>query len=332
MEAMLIAPADCPKTVTLPGSPPNAAIFSCTNVIATAWSSRPQLPTRSPDWSLQRICIDSDRHLFVGSLDQRSEFEIASPGWRPVVSHDNRFRVHLWPLHRRTVMGRSDVRLRSRSRRFLAIGILVLMFSPVIATKLRTRNATGTTNQPPSVDRTAYQPIIRSLAWDIILNATIPVASYLRSGSSARWAGNCAGACSGRYDEGLAVAVHGNDTTWRHPSFRDLLNDYRGPITDSEAKAAAFSTDLVDAGQYRFNAFTKPDYPVLAAMARIQGDVTMRLSIDPATGEVTSVEAFSGNKILQDNAVAAAKKWRLEPSSAGAEKVNATLRYSLQCR
>jgi hypothetical protein len=30
---------------------------------------------------------------------------------------------------------------------------------------------------------------------------------------------------SGRYDEGLAGAVHGNDTTWRHPSFRDLLND-----------------------------------------------------------------------------------------------------------
>jgi|SRR5579862_1375836 len=137
---------------------------------------------------------------------------------------------------------------------------------------------------------------------------------------------------SGRYDEGLAVAVHGNDSTWRHPSFRDLLHDYSGPITNAEAKAAAFSIDLVDAGKYRFHAFAKPDYPVLAAMARIQGDVTIRLSIDPATGEVTSVEASSGNQILQDSAVAAAKKWRLEPNSAGAEKVNATLRYSLQCR
>ena len=137
---------------------------------------------------------------------------------------------------------------------------------------------------------------------------------------------------SGRYDEGLAAAVHGNDSTWRHPSLRDLLNDYRGPITNSEAKAAAFSIVLVDAEQYRFSAFAKPDYPVLAAMARIQGDVTMRLTIDPATGEVTSVEASSGNKILQDNAVATAKKWRLEPNSAGAEKVSVTMRYSLQCR
>jgi TonB family protein len=137
---------------------------------------------------------------------------------------------------------------------------------------------------------------------------------------------------SGRYDEGLAAAVHGNDTTWRHPRLRDLLNDYRGPITNSEAKAAALSIVLVDADQYRFSAFAKPDYPALAAMARIQGEVTMRLSIDPATGDVTSAEASSGNKILQENAVAAAKKWRLEPSSAGAETISVTLRYSLQCR
>lgn len=137
---------------------------------------------------------------------------------------------------------------------------------------------------------------------------------------------------SGRYDEGLAAAVHGHDGAWRHPSIRDLLKDYRGPITSSEAKAAAFSIVLIDAEQYRFSAFAKPDYPVLAAMARIQGDVAMRLTVNPATGEVTQVEASSGNKILRDNAVATAKKWRLEPNSAGAEKVSATLRYTLQCR
>lgn len=137
---------------------------------------------------------------------------------------------------------------------------------------------------------------------------------------------------SGRYDKGLAAALHGNDITWLHPSIRDLLKDYRGPITSSEAKAAAFSIVLVNAEQYRFSAFAKPDYPVLAALARIQGDVTMRLTVDPPTGEVTSVEASSGNRILQDNAVATAKNWRLEPNSAGAEKVSVTMRYTLQCR
>jgi len=137
---------------------------------------------------------------------------------------------------------------------------------------------------------------------------------------------------SGRYDEGLAAAVHGNDSTWRHPSLRDLLNDYRGPITNSEAKAGAFSIVLLDAEQYRFSVFAKPNYPPLAAMARIQGDATIGLTVDPATGEVTNVEPSSGNKILQGSAVAAAKKWRLEPNSAGAQKVNMTLRYLLQCQ
>jgi TonB family protein len=136
---------------------------------------------------------------------------------------------------------------------------------------------------------------------------------------------------SGRYDEGLAAAVHGNDTTWRRPSFRDLLKDYGGPITNAEAKAAALSVVLVGAEQYRFSIFTKPDYPPLAAMARIQGDVTMRLTIDLASGEVTSVDLSSGNRILQDSAVAAAKKWRLEPNFAGAENVSVTMRYTLQC-
>jgi len=67
-------------------------------------------------------------------------------------------------------------------------------------------------------------------------------------------------------------------------------------------------------------------------MARIQGDVTMGLTVDPVTGEVTSVEASSGNKMLQNNAVATAKNWRLEPNSAGAQKVSVTMRYTLQCR
>jgi TonB family protein len=88
---------------------------------------------------------------------------------------------------------------------------------------------------------------------------------------------------------------------------------------------------LVGAEQYRFSIFTKPDYPPLAAMARIQGDVTMRLTIDLASGEVTSVDLSSGNRILQDSAVAAAKKWRLEPNFAGAENVSVTMRYTLQC-
>lgn len=42
----LTAPADWPKTVTLPGSP-KAAMFSCTHSRAATWSSRPRLAVPS---------------------------------------------------------------------------------------------------------------------------------------------------------------------------------------------------------------------------------------------------------------------------------------------
>ncbi len=43
-QAMLMAPADSPNTVTFRGSPPKAAIWSRTQRNAAAWSSRPSLP------------------------------------------------------------------------------------------------------------------------------------------------------------------------------------------------------------------------------------------------------------------------------------------------
>ena len=45
---MLMAPADSPATVTRPGSPPNAAMFSRTHRSAATWSSSPTLATPSP--------------------------------------------------------------------------------------------------------------------------------------------------------------------------------------------------------------------------------------------------------------------------------------------
>ena len=41
-------PADSPKTVTLPGSPPKSAMWSRTQWRAATWSARPQLPEARP--------------------------------------------------------------------------------------------------------------------------------------------------------------------------------------------------------------------------------------------------------------------------------------------
>src|SRR5260370_1226139 len=45
--AMLMAPADSPKTVTLPESPPKASMFSLIHCRAATWSRMPQLPPRN---------------------------------------------------------------------------------------------------------------------------------------------------------------------------------------------------------------------------------------------------------------------------------------------
>jgi hypothetical protein len=39
--AVMLAPADSPNTVTLPGSPPNAPMFCCTQRNAASASSKP---------------------------------------------------------------------------------------------------------------------------------------------------------------------------------------------------------------------------------------------------------------------------------------------------
>jgi len=67
-------------------------------------------------------------------------------------------------------------------------------------------------------------------------------------------------------------------------------------------------------------------------MARIEGEVGLQLTVDDATGEVSDVVAVSGNRLLQDNAVNAAKHWRFKPGSTASGKINATLDYSLRCR
>src|SRR5438034_627733 len=77
---------------------------------------------------------------------------------------------------------------------------------------------------------------------------------------------------SGRYDSGLAAAVKGNVGTWKSPSFRALLGDYRGPISAAEAKAN-YVPHLLDSQAYRFTQFVPPKFPPLALLARVHGNV-----------------------------------------------------------
>lgn len=135
---------------------------------------------------------------------------------------------------------------------------------------------------------------------------------------------------SGRYDRGLAAAAKGNVGTWKHPSFRSILADYRGPISQAEAKAS-YVPQLLNPTAYRLRHFTAPIYPPLALMARIQGRVELRLTVEPATGDIRNAEMVSGHPLLAPSAVAAAKQWRFEADSVGSGAVNVTIEFALNC-
>jgi TonB family protein len=133
---------------------------------------------------------------------------------------------------------------------------------------------------------------------------------------------------AGRYDFGLAAAVKGNIDDWRNPSFKKLLEDYRGPVRISDANDVP---RLLNPDQYQFTRYVAPAYPPLARLARVEGKVELRLSVDHATGDVNAVAVVSGHPLLKDSAVAAAEQWRFVPNFVTAETVNLTLDYSIRC-
>jgi hypothetical protein len=135
---------------------------------------------------------------------------------------------------------------------------------------------------------------------------------------------------SGRYDIGLVAAVRGNVGTWPFPSFRSLLEDYRGSVSKTEAKTSVVP-QLMNAQAYKFTRFVAPKYPPLALAARIQGKVELALTLDAATGEVQVAAVVAGHPLLAPSAIEAAKQWRFALDSSEPQIVSVTLDFALRC-
>jgi hypothetical protein len=52
-----------------------------------------------------------------------------------------------------------------------------------------------------------------------------------------------------------------------------------------------------------------PEYPELAGRARVEGEVTLKISVNEE-GDVSNVEVISGHQLLRQAAVDAVKQWR----------------------
>jgi TonB family protein len=136
---------------------------------------------------------------------------------------------------------------------------------------------------------------------------------------------------SGRYDIGLAAAVQGNVMGWHSPSFRSLLDSYRGPVSAKEAQTT-YVPQLVNSQAHRFSHYVAPKYPPLAMQARIEGKVELQLAVEPATGDIHSASAISGHPLLTPSAIDAARQWRFEPNSVESGTVTVTLDFALRCQ
>jgi TonB family protein len=124
---------------------------------------------------------------------------------------------------------------------------------------------------------------------------------------------------SGRYDRGWA--------RW-NGGFPKLLTEYQGPMRKS---VPLFTPHLENAGALKLAEYADPVYPRLAMLARVEGRVELRLSVDPDTGNIGKVDVVSGNQMLRASATEAAKKWKLVSGPVPSEGLSAILDYSLRC-
>ena len=107
-----------------------------------------------------------------------------------------------------------------------------------------------------------------------------------------------------------------------------VMDDYTGPVDE---RPPSFVPQLADASAFHFTKYRAPTFPQLAVLARIQGDVTLKLAIDVSSGNVKDAMAISGHPLLQNAAIAAAREWQFQPDSQLSESVELTLKFELRC-
>jgi TonB family protein len=129
---------------------------------------------------------------------------------------------------------------------------------------------------------------------------------------------------SGKYDAGFGDYTCGgrkcdtNYLAWR-------LKGYTEPPMTRDPS----SVELVNASSLRLLKYEPPRYPPIAKAARLSGEVRLAIVPDPQTGLVKDVHLVSGNKLLGDAAIGAAKSWQFSPGTESDSPVEAVLEFSL---
>jgi TonB family protein len=65
----------------------------------------------------------------------------------------------------------------------------------------------------------------------------------------------------------------------------------------------------------------QPNYPILARIAKVQGQVVLQAVISP-DGSVIATRVLSGHRLLRGAAINAVRRWRYRPYVADGRPVN----------
>lgn len=130
---------------------------------------------------------------------------------------------------------------------------------------------------------------------------------------------------SGRFDNGFSGYECGNQ-----PCSNGYLGWRLKGYTKPPENRTPGTVELINLPSLKLAKYDLPGYPRLALMARISGEVRLKITADQQTGMVREVRTISGNMLLADAAIAAVRKWQFAVP-ARQEPVEAVLNFDLRC-
>jgi TonB family protein len=90
------------------------------------------------------------------------------------------------------------------------------------------------------------------------------------------------------------------------------------------------TVELLNSSPFRPIAFDPPAYPMLAKLARVEGEVTVRFAVD-AEGGTENPEFLSGPRLLRGTVEQTVAAWKFSKEAAG-QQVQATLIFKTNCQ
>jgi TonB family protein len=108
---------------------------------------------------------------------------------------------------------------------------------------------------------------------------------------------------------------------------RNVLARYKRPSSGLRGRTGT----LVDSQGYKLTRYVAPIYPPLAVQARIQGKVTLSLTVNRLTGQVEDAEVLNGHVLLKFSSLDSARKWQFDPSQGLPSKIDVLLDFSIHC-